>query len=307
MTTTDPEEVHRLRQRLEKSEATRAKLRASLIALKVCLPEVSPPPRSRPLALARGPRVPTSRRHAFFFARAIRAIPRHPLTAPSPSFRPKPATTRPPSSFHIKHVRAGERRARAPALEAAETLRRAGGDVRRVADGDGVAASAVSKVAALLSEARRRARTPLRGTRRRRAAPRSRVARGGERRAPPAHRRDGGSGGGPRRRRRPQPPRAGGRARRRAAGARRSRRPRRRGVRSGSGPAGREGRALADARRASRRADTAATNLAARVADLERQRVHGSRRSVASTPRRPPAAAPERDLDVAAGEHAERV
>jgi len=44
MTTTDPEEVHRLRQRLEKSEATRAKLRASLIALKVCLPEVSPPP-----------------------------------------------------------------------------------------------------------------------------------------------------------------------------------------------------------------------------------------------------------------------
>ena len=36
MTTTDPEEVHRLRQRLEKSEATRAKLRASLIALKVC-------------------------------------------------------------------------------------------------------------------------------------------------------------------------------------------------------------------------------------------------------------------------------
>ena len=42
MTTTDPEEVHRLRQRLEKSEATRAKLRASLIALKVCLPDLYP-------------------------------------------------------------------------------------------------------------------------------------------------------------------------------------------------------------------------------------------------------------------------
>ena len=55
---------------------------------------------------------------------------------------------------------------------------------------------------------------------------------------------------------------------------------------------------LADARRASRRADTAATNLAARVADLERQRVHGSKAGkVAKPPRAAPAAAPERDLE----------
>ena len=43
MTTTDAE-VRELRQRLEKSEATRAKLRTSLIALKVCVFRSSPPP-----------------------------------------------------------------------------------------------------------------------------------------------------------------------------------------------------------------------------------------------------------------------
>eukprot|EP00228_Micromonas_bravo_P000931 CAMPEP_0203010432 /NCGR_PEP_ID=MMETSP1401-20130829/10697_1 /ASSEMBLY_ACC=CAM_ASM_000894 /TAXON_ID=38833 /ORGANISM="Micromonas pusilla, Strain CCAC1681" /LENGTH=83 /DNA_ID=CAMNT_0049752107 /DNA_START=73 /DNA_END=321 /DNA_ORIENTATION=- len=42
MTTTDAEEVHRLRQRLEKSEATRAKLRASLIALKASVSARAP-------------------------------------------------------------------------------------------------------------------------------------------------------------------------------------------------------------------------------------------------------------------------
>jgi len=55
---------------------------------------------------------------------------------------------------------------------------------------------------------------------------------------------------------------------------------------------------LADARRASRRAETAATKLAARVADLERQRVDGSKAGkAAKPPRAAPAAAPERDLE----------
>ena len=84
MTTTDPEEVHRLRQRLEKSEATRAKLRASLIALKVCLPEVSPPPPlPPPRAGSRSPRADVKASRFLFFAPS-RAIPRHPLPAPSP-------------------------------------------------------------------------------------------------------------------------------------------------------------------------------------------------------------------------------
>ena len=55
---------------------------------------------------------------------------------------------------------------------------------------------------------------------------------------------------------------------------------------------------LADARRASRRAETAATKLAARVADLERQRVDGWKAGkAAKPPRAAPAAAPERDLE----------
>jgi hypothetical protein len=76
MTTTDAEEVHRLRQRLEKSEATRAKLRASLIALKVRVSEVSPPPPPPPpRARARSPRpdVPAS------IARAIAHLPVRPV------------------------------------------------------------------------------------------------------------------------------------------------------------------------------------------------------------------------------------
>ena len=65
---------HRLRQRLEKSEATPCASFAPASSRSRYAGASRPRPRSPPLALARGPRVPTSRRHAFFFARAI---PRH--------------------------------------------------------------------------------------------------------------------------------------------------------------------------------------------------------------------------------------
>ena len=111
MTTTDAEEVHRLRQRLEKSEATRAKLRASLIALKVRLSEVSPPPPPPPpRARARSPRpdVPAS------IARANAHLPVPPVpthTEPS-NLRTRNRTvprTRPDSSLLAVPRRASAR------------------------------------------------------------------------------------------------------------------------------------------------------------------------------------------------------
>jgi hypothetical protein len=123
MTTTDAEEVHRLRQRLEKSEATRAKLRASLIALKVCVSEVSPPPPPPPpRARARSPRpdVPAS------IARAIAHLPVRPVpthTEPS-NLRTRNRTvprTHPGSS--LLAVPGERQRARASAGGCGETRR----------------------------------------------------------------------------------------------------------------------------------------------------------------------------------------
>ena len=123
MTTTDAEEVHRLRQRLEKSEATRAKLRASLIALKVCVSEVSPPPPPPPpRARARSPRpdVPAS------IARAIAHLPVRP-SDPHRTLQPSnPKPNRPAHASGLFPSRGskGERqRARASAGGCGETRR----------------------------------------------------------------------------------------------------------------------------------------------------------------------------------------
>ena len=269
-------------------------------------PKSRPRPRSRPLALARGPRVPTSRRHAFFFARAI---PRHPAPSADRPVAPRsdrnpPQLVRAPLSLMCAQASVS---ARAPALEAAGKPSAARAQDRDgPADGDGVAASAVS-VAALLSElSEARARTPRgRGG----GAPRSAGSRAEASELPPAHRRGGGGGGGPRGGG-GRSLRAGGRARRREEGA--ATKPTRRGAAASALEADlRAAKAeLADARpRRVDRADTAATNLAARrrgpgEAEGAARVEGGESGEAAARPARCRARARSR---VAAGEHAERV
>ncbi len=185
--------------------------------------------------------------------------------------------------------------ARAPALEAAGKPSAARAQDRDgPADGDGVAASAVS-VAALLSElSAARADAARYEAEARRASAGSRAEASEERR------------------RRIAAEAAAEEARAEAAaaaaalaGARAAEKKARDEADAGGAAASaleadlRAAKAeLADARRASRRAETAATKLAARVADLERQRVDGSKAGkAAKPPRAAPAAAPERDLE----------
>ena len=276
MTTTDAEEVHRLRQRLEKSEATRAKLRASLIALKVCVSEVSPPPPPPPpRARARSPRpdVPAS------IARAIAHLPVRP-SDPHRTLQPSnPKPNRPAHASGLFPSRGSQASvsARAPALEAAGRPaapdRGKGGIETSEREKNETSAPSAVSVAALLAElSAARADAARYEAEARRASAGSRAEASEERR------------------RRIAAEAAAEEARSTAAAATNAlatARAAEKAARDAADAADAASSALerdlrvaraelADARRGARRAETAATKLAARVADLERESPDGA-------------------------------